>query len=87
MNVLGFAIGNGAEGDVRIYFFEKRSMVLVVIQYSQMSCLNTHTDIFNGARALKFSLDYDLHPYFVYGSNEGSGKSVNLPRLLCLWEQ
>ena len=46
MNVLGFAMGNGAEGDVRIYFFEKRSMVLVVIQYAQMSCLNTYTDIF-----------------------------------------
>ena len=53
MNILGFAMGNGAEGDVRIYFFEKRSMVLVVIQYAQMSCLNTYTDIFKwGAQGL-----------------------------------
>ena len=46
MNVLGFAIGNGAEGDVIIYFFEKRSMFLVEIQHAQMSCLNIYTDIF-----------------------------------------
>ena len=38
MNILGFAMRNGAEGDVRIYFFEKRSMVLVEIEYAQMSC-------------------------------------------------
>ena len=53
MNVLGFAMGNGSEGDVRIYFFVKRSMVLVVIQYAQISCLNTYTDIFkSGAQWL-----------------------------------
>ena len=55
--------------------------MLILIPYPTLLPLNAHADISSGARALKSHPSLHLHPYFVYGSSGGSGKSVNLRRL------
>ena len=43
--------------------------------------LNVHVDVSNVVRDLDLSLDFHLHPYFVYVSNEGAGEPAHMRRL------
>ena len=40
--------------------------------------LNAHAVVSSGARGLNFGLSIHPHPYFVYASNEGSGKPAQV---------
>ena len=44
--------------------------------------LNAHADISSEAGGLKFGLSLHPHPYFVYASSKGSGKTVCMCRLV-----
>ena len=52
-----------------------------VAAHMQKPPLNAHADISSTARYLCFGLSIHLHPYSVYASNVGSGKSAQMHRL------
>ena len=52
--------------------------ILELITYAHKS----PAGISSGTRGLHFSLSLFLNPYFVYASNEGSGESVQMHRLV-----
>ena len=53
----------------------------MLIAYVQMPLINAHAVVSSGARGLNFGLSLHLHPYFVYASSKGSGKSAHKGRL------
>ena len=59
-----------------------QSEILVFIAHSQKSPINAYTDRSRGVRALNSDLSLHLHPFFMYGSTKGCGKSVHLHRLV-----
>ena len=56
--------------------------ILVLFAYTRTPPLYVHAEISSGARGNKFRLSLHLYPYYVYASNEGSGESVLLRRLI-----
>ena len=56
--------------------------ILVLIVNAQKPPLNTHYDVSSEAILLNFGLSYNLHPYVVYASGEGSGEPVRMHRLV-----
>ena len=46
-----------------------------------MPLIIVHADVSVEARGLNFGLSLDLHPYFMYVSSKGSGKSGPMHRL------
>ena len=44
--------------------------------YTQTPPLNAHADVSSRARGLNFGQRLYLHPYFVYTSSKGSGRSA-----------
>ena len=58
---------------------------LLVNAYALMSQTNLHDDVSRKATDRKLSFDLQLHPYFVYESSIGSGESVHMHRLACVF--
>ena len=52
----------------------------VLIQYEQMPLINANAKVSSEGRDLNFGLNLQIHPYFVYASRIGSGKSAHMCR-------
>ena len=52
---------------------------------AQMSLLNAKADESSKARGLNSDPSLHLHPFFVCGGSEGSGESMHMRRLACVF--
>ena len=52
------------------------------LYYKQKPPIKENDDVSSRPRCLKFGLNLYIHPYFRYGSSEGSGESAHMRTFL-----
>ena len=62
--------------------WSQHTRFFVFIAYALILLINVRADVSSEARGLNVCLSFHLHPYFVYGSSEGSSESVHEHSLL-----
>ena len=54
-------------------------ILVLIVSCANASNNQAHTDVSSKIKGLQFGLSLHLHPYFVYGSSEGSDESAHMP--------